>query len=51
MQKQLEFACAAAALNCLGVGARGGIESVENIERLMTTGKQHATVFEVGRAG
>jgi sulfofructose kinase len=46
MQKQLEFACAAAALNCLGVGARGGIEAVDNIERLMSTGTQHATTFE-----
>ena len=48
MQKQLEFACAAAALNCLGVGARGGIEPVDNIERLMSTGTQHATTFKGG---
>jgi sulfofructose kinase len=47
MQKQLEFACAAAALNCTGMGARGGIESVENIERLMTTGAKHAAAFEI----
>ena len=51
MQKQLEFACAAAALNCLGVGARGGIEPVDNIEQLMSTGTQHAGAFEVGPTG
>jgi sulfofructose kinase len=45
MQRQLEFACAAAALNCTGVGARGGIESVERIERLMETGARHAAAF------
>jgi sulfofructose kinase len=47
LQRQLEFACAAAALNCTGVGARGGIEPVQEIERLMTTGERHATAFEV----
>ena len=51
MQKQLEFACAAAALNCLGVGARGGIKAVKSIVQLMATGTQHAAAFEVGRTG
>jgi sulfofructose kinase len=51
MQKQLEFACAAAALNCMGVGARGGIEAVKSIEQLMATGTQHVAAFEVGRTG
>ncbi len=51
MRKQLEFACAAAALNCLGVGARGGIEAVQKIERLMATGKRHAAAFEMGETG
>lgn len=51
MQKQLEFACAAAALNCMGVGARGGIETVESIGRLMATGKRHAAAFEMGETG
>jgi sugar/nucleoside kinase (ribokinase family) len=40
LQRQLDFACAAAALNCMGTGARGGIESVERIEELMTTGER-----------
>ena len=40
--RQLNFACAAAALNCTGVGARGGIQPVENIERLIANGERHA---------
>lgn len=50
MQKQLEFACAAAALNCMGVGARGGIESVDSIERQMLMGARHAAAFEIGES-
>ncbi len=42
LRRQLEFACAAAALNCMGVGARGGIQSVEAIETLMVTGLHYA---------
>ena len=41
LEQQLDFACAAAALNCMAVGARGGIETVETIERLMTTGSRY----------
>jgi sulfofructose kinase len=33
--QQLDFACAAAALNCTCSGARGGIKDVEAIEELM----------------
>lgn len=33
--RTLDFACAAAALNCTGAGARGGIRPVEEIEGLM----------------
>jgi sulfofructose kinase len=39
--RQLDFACAAAALNCMAVGARGGIRSVEAIEELMGTGTRY----------
>jgi sulfofructose kinase len=35
---QLNFACAAAALNCTATGARGGIQSTEKIEALVATG-------------
>jgi len=41
LERQLDFACAAAALNCLASGARGGIESVEKIEDLMATGSRY----------
>lgn len=46
LQKQLDFACAAAALNCTAVGARGGISSVQTIEQLMADGPRHSTAFE-----
>jgi sulfofructose kinase len=45
LQRQLEFGCAAAALNCEGIGARGGIASVEQIEKLMTESEKHAAAF------
>lgn len=35
LERQLDFACAAAALNCTCQGARGGIRGVETIEQLM----------------
>jgi sulfofructose kinase len=38
LERQLDFACAAAALNCMAVGARGGIQAVETIEEFMATG-------------
>jgi len=45
LQRQLEFACAAAAFNCTAVGARGGIRSVEEIESLVATGKRYTASF------
>jgi sulfofructose kinase len=41
LQRQLDFACAAAALNCTAIGARGGIQSVDAIEHLIATGARH----------
>jgi len=46
LQKQLDFACAAAALNCTGVGARGGIQPLQKIESLMNTGPRYPAVFQ-----
>ena len=46
LQQQLEFACAAAALNCTGLGARGGIQPVGEIEELMARGQRHPAAFE-----
>jgi sulfofructose kinase len=38
LERQLDFGCAAAALNCTASGARGGIQPVEAVEDLMATG-------------
>ncbi len=45
LERQLAFACAAAALNCTCLGARGGIHSVGKIEHLIATGKRHSAAF------
>jgi sulfofructose kinase len=50
LDRQLDFACAAAALNCTAVGARGAIESVEAIEALMTTGTRYPAVHHLSIA-
>ena len=48
LDRQLEFACAAAALNCTAVGARGGIHSLEEIASLIANGTHYpATVHAV----
>src|ERR1700733_10591619 len=51
LERQLEFACAAAALNCTAVGARGGIQSLEEIETLMTTGSHYPTASYASTQG
>ncbi len=51
LERQLDFACAAGALNCTAVGARGGIQSVERIEALMASGKRCAPFFDVSEVG
>jgi len=43
LDRQLDFACAAAALNCTAVGARGAIESVAAIQSLIATGDRYPT--------
>jgi sulfofructose kinase len=47
LPRQLEFACAAAALNCTGIGARGHIAPVAEIEQLIATGRRHPAAFQV----
>ena len=47
LQRQLDFGCAAAALNCTAIGARGGIQAVDSIERLITTGARHTHAYNV----
>lgn len=46
LAQQLDFACAAAALNCKAIGARGGIQSVEAIENLISTGVRYEHVSQ-----
>jgi sugar/nucleoside kinase (ribokinase family) len=41
LDRQLDFACASAAHNCMSVGARGGIQSVAAIEELMATASRY----------
>jgi len=45
LPRQLDFACAAAALNCTRAGARGRIAPVAEIEELMAAGERHAPRF------
>lgn len=45
LERQLDFSCAAAALNCTAVGARGGIAPVAAIENLMATGSRYDVAF------
>lgn len=41
----LEFSCAAAGLNCTAPGARGGIRSIDEIERLRRDGVRYERLF------
>ncbi len=45
LSRQLDFACAAAALNCTAPGARGGIQSTATIEQLMRHGSHYPSLF------
>jgi sulfofructose kinase len=51
LDRQLEFACAAAALNCTAVGARGGIHSLEDIANLIATGTHYPTTTHASILG
>ena len=46
LQHQLDFACAAAALNCTTMGARGSLQPVENIQRLMAGNSRHPAAYD-----
>lgn len=41
LARQLDFSCAAAAINCMSEGARGGIRTVNEIEALMATAPRY----------
>jgi sulfofructose kinase len=47
LARQLEFACAAAALNCTAVGARGGIHPLDDIANLIATGTKYPIAVPV----
>jgi sugar/nucleoside kinase (ribokinase family) len=51
LERQLDFACAAAALNCTCSGARGGIRTVEDVERLMANTPRYDISDECPMAG
>ena len=50
LPRQLDFACAAAALNCTAFGARGGIQCTENIEKMIATGARYPPAFDLSRS-
>jgi len=41
LERQLDFACAAAAINCMYAGARGGIQPIASIEELMSIASRY----------
>jgi len=45
LQRILDFACAAAGLNCQALGARGGISELQKIERLQQKGQRNRAAF------
>ncbi len=45
LARSLEFSCAAAGLACMGMGARGGIASLEEIEELVRNGQRRPATF------
>jgi len=45
LEETLEFSCAAAALNCTAVGARGGIATLEEVENLRRRGARSERAF------
>jgi sulfofructose kinase len=45
VQRTLDFSCAAAALNCMAAGARGGIQPLEDIHRLMSSAERHPSAY------
>jgi sulfofructose kinase len=44
LERQLDFACAAAALNCTASGARGGIRTVADVESLIESTPRYDTI-------
>jgi sulfofructose kinase len=49
LQRSLDFSCAAAALNCSVIGARGGICGIDKIEALIAQGEKHPQAWDVNK--
>lgn len=47
LSRQLEFSCAAAALSCTALGARGGIRPLAEIDALIRTAPRHPPAFSL----
>jgi sulfofructose kinase len=47
LERQLDFSCAAAALNCMHEGARGGIRPVQAVEALMAATARYAGIEDL----
>jgi len=45
LERTLEFSCAAAALNCASIGARGGIRPINEIEKLRREGARRPAAY------
>ncbi len=46
LDRRLDFACAAAAMNCMAAGARGGIRPVAEIDEMMGTVSRYQTTHD-----
>jgi sulfofructose kinase len=46
LERMLHFSCAAAALNCTAMGARGGIRSPAEILKRMDDAERHPALFK-----
>lgn len=45
LEQQLEFSCAAAAMNCMAAGARGGIRPIAAIQELRSSTPRHPSAW------
>jgi sugar/nucleoside kinase (ribokinase family) len=50
LERTLDFSCAAAAMNCMAEGARGGIRSVDEIKALMAAAARYAALDDFATA-
>jgi sugar/nucleoside kinase (ribokinase family) len=50
LARRLDFSCAAAAVNCMHAGARGGIGPVETVEELMASGDRYEEALDLRAA-